>query len=126
MSTSPSIHSRYVPPGKSWLARVRQLRALRKDPARMGDAAVLQSDLLGVRMSDEARAGVERMIDEHGCAALRPKLDLDALRRLPSGSFGRAFAEFCGANGIVPATISDQFEDDELRRMAAVARYIVT
>ena len=87
---------------------------------------MLQSDLLGVRMSEAARAGVARLVAEHGCAALRPTIDRDALRALPVGSFGRAFIEFCDANAIEPATISDAFSDAELLPMAAVARYITT
>jgi ubiquinone biosynthesis protein COQ4 len=85
---------------------------------------VLQSDLLGVRMSHEARAAVERLCEQRGHRVLRFELDGDGLRRLPRGTFGRELIDFCDANGIVPATISDQFEDDELRSMAATARYI--
>jgi ubiquinone biosynthesis protein COQ4 len=113
-------------PPPSFLARLRRLRALRRDPARIGDAAVLQSALLGVRMSPAARAGVQRMIEAHGLAAVRPVVDRDALRRCPPGSFGRAFIEFCDANRIEPATISNEFTDAELLPMAAVARYITT
>jgi ubiquinone biosynthesis protein COQ4 len=110
----------------TWLTRLRQLRAARADPTRIGDAAVLHSELLGVRMSKGARAAVERLCEQRGPAVLRPALDGDALRRLPRGTFGRALIDFCDANGIVPATISDQFDDGELRRMAATARYITT
>ncbi|WP_434420646.1 Coq4 family protein [Nannocystis pusilla] len=108
----------------SWWARLRLLRSLRADPARIGDAAVLQSDLLGARMRDEVRAQVEALCVRSDCDRLRPRLDHAALRRAPPGTFGRAYADFCAANAIVPATISDAFADDALRRSAAIARYI--
>ena len=107
----------------SWWARVRLLRALRADPARIGDASVLQSDLLGVRMRDDIRARVEGMCAHSNCDRLRPRLDHAALRRSPPGTFGRAYADFCAANAVVPATISDAFADDA-RRNPAIARYI--
>lgn len=115
-----------APPRKSWLDRLRRLRAARKDPARLGDAALLQSDLLGLRMSPGASARVRELVARHGLAALRPRFDEIALQRLPRGTFGREFVEFCAANNITPVTISDAIADDELLHRAAVARYIVT
>ncbi|WAS94507.1 Coq4 family protein [Nannocystis punicea] len=108
----------------SWWARLRQLRALRAEPSRIGDAAVLQSDLLGARMREEVRAQVAALCARSDCDRLRLRLDHAALRRSPPGTFGRAYADFCAANAIVPATISDAFDDDTLRHNAAIARYI--
>ncbi|MBZ5708074.1 ubiquinone biosynthesis protein COQ4 [Nannocystis pusilla] len=105
-------------------ARLRLLRTLRADPSRIGDASVLQSDLMGARMREEIRQQVEHLCARSHCDRLRPRLDHEALRRLPPGTFGRAYAEFCAAHRIVPATISDAFDDDTLRRNPAIARYI--
>jgi ubiquinone biosynthesis protein Coq4 len=99
--------------------------AARADPTRIGDASILQSDLIGARMSHEARARVERLCRERGLGVLRPAIDDDALRRLPPGTFGRALIDFCHANGIQRATVSPAIDDDELRRTPAIARYIV-
>ncbi len=44
---------------------------------------------------------------------------------MPPGTFGRAFADFCDANKIVPVRFTDAVAD-ELRRMPAVARYLAT
>lgn len=105
-------------------ARLRLLRTLRGDPARIGDASVLQSDLMGARMRSEIRRQVERLCAHSNHDRLRPRLDQEALRRLPPGTFGRAYADFCAAHHIVPATISDAFDAATLRRNPAIARYI--
>lgn len=113
-------------PPTAWLARLRRLRAVRRDPTRLGDAALLHSALLGLRMSADTTARVDALVERRGVAVLRPPIDPVALRQLPRGSFGREFIEFCAANAITPVTISDAFDRDELLPMAAVARYIVT
>src|SRR5690606_2766717 len=94
-------------PRSSWFSRLKRARALRGDPARIGDLAVLNSQLLGTRMSARARAVVDALVARRGPHTLRPRIDLDALRCLPPGTFGRAFADFCAANAIVPAAVSD-------------------
>ena len=85
---------------------------------------MVQSDLIGARMTDEVRAAVQQLHDQGGADRLRPVIDHDALRRLPRGTFGRALVEFCAANHIIPARVSDTFDDEVLRRNAAIARYI--
>lgn len=80
---------------------------------------------MGVRMSAVARASVDRLLRDRGPAVLRLALDDEALRRLPAGTFGRRLVEFCDANAIVRATISDEIDDAELSEVSATARYIV-
>jgi ubiquinone biosynthesis protein COQ4 len=123
MPESPATAPRERP---SWFARLRTILAARKDPARLGDVALMQSDLLGFRMSADTSSKVDALVERRGPAALRPPLDFAALRDLPDGTFGRAFIEFCDRNKIIPVTFSDAVEPAELRRMAAAARYIAT
>lgn len=77
-------------------------------------------------MSAATTAEVDALLERRGPAVLRPPLDPAALRRLPPGSFGRAFIDFCDAHALTPVTITDAFAADDLRRLAAVTRYIVT
>jgi ubiquinone biosynthesis protein Coq4 len=115
-----------LPPRRlSWRTRVRRLWLARRDPARIGDAAVLQSALMGVKMSATARAGVDRLLVQRGPGALRPVLDEVALRGLPPGTFGRSLIDFCDTHSIVRATVSDEIDDAELVEMGAVVRYIL-
>ncbi len=111
---------------RTWLATLRRLRVARRDPSRLGDVALLQSDLLGLRMSAETTARIHASIAARGVLVLRPRLDPDSLRRLPPGSFGRVYAEFCDAEKLAPIRFSAAFTDDELLRLAAPARYIAT
>ena len=113
------------PSRSSWLGRWRRLWAARRDPARIGDASVLQSALMGVRMSAVARASVDRLLRDRGPAVLRLALDDEALLRLPPGTFGRALVDFCHANAIMRATVSDEIDDAELAEVSATVRYIV-
>lgn len=106
-----------------WRARLARLRRARADPARVGDAAVLQSRMLGGVMSARANQIVRALAERHGEEVYAPRIDFAALARLPSGTFGRAVAEFCEANAIVPATISDEARED-LEAIGAAARYI--
>ncbi len=59
----------------------------------------------------------------HGFLDGRSKLPRSTVGELDSQS--QSAAEACVSSRGRGATISDQFEDDELRRMGAVARYIV-
>lgn len=121
MLKSPASAPRERP---SWFARLRKMLAVRKDPARLADVALMQSDLLGLQMSADTSAKVDALVERRGPAVLRPQLDFTALRALPDGSFGRAFIDFCDRNDIIPARFTDAIEPAELRRMAAAARYI--
>lgn len=121
MPTSASIS-----PARTWRSTLRRLRAARQDPARLGDASVLSSALLGVRLTADAGARVDELLAREGPTLLRPRIDLAALQRLPAGSFGRAFADFCAANNITPVTLSPAIPDAELRELAGVVRYVAT
>mgnify|MGYP000467500329 CR=1 FL=1 len=107
-------------------ATLRRLLAARRDPARLGDAAVLHSALLGVRMTAAADARVHALVTRDPAATLRPHVDLAALRQLPPTSFGHVFATFCADNKISPVAISAHITDAELATMTAVVRYIAT
>ena len=109
-----------------WIRRLRRLRSISGDPARVGDAAVLTCQLLGVRMGTDVCEGVQRLYTRRGAAASRPTVDYEALRELPRGTFGRAFVDFCTTNGIEPVAISDGFAADDGPRSRAIARYIAT
>jgi ubiquinone biosynthesis protein Coq4 len=75
----------------------------------LGDVAVLKVDALG-GASEELAA---KLAPVRGYA---PTLDLAALRRLPAGTLGHAYATFLDANGIVPLAVSppvrERFRDD--------------
>lgn len=87
---------------------------------------MLSGALLGVRLSADAGVRVDELVARGGPALLRPRIDLAALRRLPAGSFGRAFEEFCVANKISPVAISPAIADTELTELAGVVRYVAT
>jgi ubiquinone biosynthesis protein COQ4 len=86
---------------------------------RYGDAAVLKADALGARATPEIEAQL---------APVRgwfPTIDLVALRRLPTGSFGRAYVEFLDARDLVPLIISPELGAEVARNPFAV-RYAAT
>lgn len=126
MISSPASEVSKPPLRRGWLATLRALRAARRDPSRLGDSAILSSELLGVQLSRDTRAAVELLCERRGGGLLRPALDRHALRALPPGTFGRELVEFCEANRIPAITVSEFFADDELRRISATVRYIVT
>src|SRR5687768_14022171 len=86
---------------------------------RYGDAAVLKADALGARATPEIEAQL---------APVRgwfPPIDLAALRRLPPGTFGRAYVEFLDARDLVPLIISPELGAEVARNPFAV-RYAAT
>ena len=95
----------------------RALPSAVRDPARLGDVAVLKSELGGTRAS----AAVERRLDP--VRGFHPRVDLARLRRMPEGSFGRAFARFLDDNGLSPFQPSTDLPADMVARNAFVARY---
>ena len=86
---------------------------------RIGDAAVLKADGLGTRATPEVEAQLGPV------RGYLPAIDLDALRRLPVGSFGRAYAEFLDARGLRPLAVSPELADAVARNTFAV-RYVAT
>jgi len=112
-------------PRASLWSRLRRIRELKKDPTRLADLALLQSELLHLRLSETTTRQVDALIERRGTAVLCPRLDLEGLRHLPSGTFGRAFIDFSDANKVAPVRFTDAVTD-QLRQMPAVARYLVT
>ncbi len=112
-----------VRPDSSWFERLRALRRARADPQRIGDAAVMQTRLLGGVMTAHTNEQVRALAQRHGGSIAAPQLDLGALSQLSPGTFGRAVADFCEANAIVLASISDDTRAD-LEDIGAAARYI--
>lgn len=86
---------------------------------RYGDAAVLKADALGLQAAPAIEA---RLAPVRGYV---PAIDLDALRRLPAGSFGRAYAEFLDERGLSPLIISPELAAEVARNVFAV-RYAAT
>ncbi len=85
----------------------------------MGDFAVLKSDGLGARLASERAAEV---------AAVRgyaPQIDLALLRRMPEGSFGRAYARHMDDNRLQPIAVSPELRT-ELADNVFALRYPAT
>lgn len=86
---------------------------------RGGDFAVLKADLLGAR----AAPSVAAMLD--AVKGYRPKIDLDALKAYPDGTFGRAYADWMVGRRLTPIEVSDELADVADRNVFAL-RYAVT
>ncbi len=84
-----------------------------------GDAAVLKADGLGTKATPEIEAQLGPV------RGYLPEIDLAALRRLPVGSFGRAYVEFLDARGLLPLVVSPELADEVARNPFAV-RYVAT
>jgi hypothetical protein len=74
----------------------RELLRAKRDPARIGDMAVLKSELLGYRARPDLDAKLRAM------AQPCPEVDLEGLGRLPRGTLGREYAELLAANRLSP------------------------
>lgn len=86
----------------------------------LGDGAVLKADALGARASRDAEAKLERV------RGYLPPIDLDALARLPKGSFGHEYARFMREKGLSPFRVSSRIDAEMLRRNVFAVRYAVT
>src|SRR5689334_8434572 len=104
--------------GKGYWAGIRLLI----DPERLDDVFVLEEAL-----AEEARA--KAIVDRVGSTwygaeaiatrrRLRP-IDLSALRALPPGTFGRAFAEMMDARGLDPAALPRRPAPDDTEYVRA-------
>mgnify|MGYP002777837617 CR=1 FL=1 len=106
------------------MSRLRSLRNLvrlvprfRRGEVPAGDVALTKADALLGRI-DAPLASRLRDLDP-----LIPTIDLAALRRLPPGSFGRAYADFLDTNHLEPFVVSPAIDPALLRRNAHWARY---
>lgn len=102
---------------RSFRQLVRLVPRFRRGEVPAGDVALYKADALLGRI-DPALAARLRGLDP-----LIPALDLEALRRLPVGTFGRAYADFLDAHHLAPFVISADADPAVLRRNAHWARY---
>jgi ubiquinone biosynthesis protein COQ4 len=95
----------------------RELLSATRDPARLGDVAVLKSELGG----QKAAPHIEALLDP--VRGFHPRVDVEHLRSLPEGTFGRAYARFLDDNHLSPFQPSHTLPADMVARNAFVARY---
>lgn len=93
--------------------------AARHGTRRSGDIAIHKADALLGRMRPELAAALRRV------EPVVPTLDMAALRALPEGSFGRAYARFLDDNGLHPFVITELTSPAVLQRNLHWARYAV-
>jgi len=96
-----------------------EFRAAMKDPERIGDAAVYKAELGGGRAYPE----IEAQLD--GVRGYMPRIDLEALARLPDGTFGREYARFLSANHLYPIVPTDRVDRELIARNAFTVRYAI-
>ena len=96
-----------------------EFRAAMKDPERIGDATVYKAELGGGRGYPE----IEAQLD--GVRGYMPRVDLEALARLPDGTFGREYARFLSANHLHPIVPTDRIDPDMIARNAFTVRYAI-
>ena len=95
----------------------RELMRIKRDPARIGDLAVLKAELIGYRARPEIEAKLRAMAEP--C----PEIDLDALARLPRGALGRELVEFLAAHRLSPFRLTDALDPEMRKRQVFTARY---
>lgn len=96
-----------------------ELRAAMKDPERIGDVPVYKSELGRTRAYPEIEARLDPV------RGYMPRIDLEALARLPDGTFGREYARFLAANGLHPIVPTDRVDPAMIARNAFGVRYAV-
>lgn len=96
-----------------------EFRTAMKDPTRIGDAVVYKAALGRGRAHPE----IEAQLDD--VRGYRPRVDLEALARLPDGTFGREYARFLRANHLHPIVPTDRVDPDLIARNAFVVRYAI-
>jgi ubiquinone biosynthesis protein COQ4 len=96
-----------------------EFRTAMKDPERIGDAAVYKAELGGGR----ARPEIEAQL--HDVRGYHPRVDLEALARLPDGTFGREYVRFLVANRLHPIVPTDRVDPAMIARNAFTVRYAI-
>jgi ubiquinone biosynthesis protein Coq4 len=101
------------------MTRWETFRALRRAmrEGRIADVAVYKGELAG----GHARPWIEAALA--GMAQTFPRIDVDALRRLPPGTLGRDYVDLLAANGLEPFVLSDEIDTELLQRNIFIARY---
>ncbi|MGF1491349.1 MAG: Coq4 family protein [Microcoleaceae cyanobacterium] len=96
------------------------IRAARQpEKTYLGDLAVLKADALGASVNPEVAQQLEPVAGYH------PSIDLDALLKLPQGTFGHEYARHMRNNRLQPFNISPAVETIAKRNVFAL-RYAVT
>lgn len=105
-----------------FLRNMRLIRAFMAEDlnAHLGDIALLKMDSVGLDIRPGLR---EQLAPVRGYA---PRLDLPALRRLPPGTFGRAYAQFLDEHGLAPIVLSPAIDAETVARNAYGLRYATT
>lgn len=96
-----------------------ELRAAMKEPARIGDAVVYKAELGRGRAYPEIEARLDAVRGYH------PRVDLQALARLPEGTFGREYARFLETNHLHPIVPTDRVDPAMIARNAFTVRYAI-
>ena len=96
-----------------------EMRAAMKEPERFGDAAVYKAELGRSRAYPEIEARLD------GVRGYMPRVDLEALARLPDGTFGREYARFLAANRLHPIVPTDRVDPELVARNAFTVRYAI-
>lgn len=100
-------------------ATIRRLMAEDLD-AHVGDIAVLKCDSVGLDARPDLRVHLAPV------RGWLPSIDLEALRSLPDGSFGKAYAGFLDAHELSPFRLTSAVPDDVRARNAYGIRYSTT
>lgn len=82
-----------------------------------GEAAVLKAAAFGATAYPELESRLR------GLSEPFPTIDLDALRRLPAGTFGHAYATFMDANHLTPLSVSRELAAELSERSVLAVRY---
>jgi hypothetical protein len=84
---------------------------------RTGDAAAFKAAAAGARAHPGIAARLRALDDP------LPRIDLDRLRSLPDGTFGRAYAAFMDANGLRPFAVSASVAEELAATHLLAVRY---
>ncbi|MBD0269721.1 MAG: hypothetical protein ICV77_15680, partial [Cyanobacteria bacterium Co-bin8] len=100
------------------LSKVSQLLQAKQE-SRLGDFAILKSDLLRAKVNPKVASLLEPVIGYY------PPIDLDSLMQYPAGTFGYEYAHHMKKNGLTPLNVSPELGEVARRNVFAL-RYAVT
>ena len=100
------------PPMSKLASLRRMIRLVPRVREMAGDIAVHKADLFLARMTARQREQLATL------DPLIPSIDIAALRALPVGSFGRAYADFLDDNQLGPFTLSAEMPAEVVARNA--------
>ncbi len=103
------------------LNKIKQIKTIlaSKKSDKLGDFAILKSDLFGAKVNPEVASKLQQVVGYH------PPIDLEILSKYPQGTFGREYADHMKQNNLKPLNISPELEDVARRNVFAL-RYVVT